>query len=151
VAVVSMSKQEFSRLDVLLRVQSGRLRVSNACALIGLKRRQVFRLLRGLKQDNSPPATSHPPTLRVVPPGPQPCADYDFGRTSTRTPAADSLLAASKAEEPHEYYRSDTRPDGPWKRISGSAPPMSTGIDRRSAVRARGLSPYHFGNSSNFA
>jgi hypothetical protein len=41
VAVVSMSKQEFSRLDVLLRVQSGRLRISDACALIGLQRRQV--------------------------------------------------------------------------------------------------------------
>jgi hypothetical protein len=42
VAVLSMSKQEFSRLDVLLRVQSGGLRVSDACALIGLQRRQVF-------------------------------------------------------------------------------------------------------------
>ena len=52
-AVVSMSKQEFSRLEVLLRVQSGRLRVSDACALIGLRRRQVFRLLRGLKQDGA--------------------------------------------------------------------------------------------------
>src|SRR6202162_569681 len=48
-----MSKQEFGRLDVLLRVQSGRLRVSDACALIGLERRQVFRLLRGLKQDGA--------------------------------------------------------------------------------------------------
>jgi hypothetical protein len=28
-AVLSMSKQEFNRLDVLLRVQSGRLRVSD--------------------------------------------------------------------------------------------------------------------------
>jgi len=53
VAVVSMSKQEFSRLDVLLRVQSGRLRVSDACVLIGLQQRQVFRLLRGLKQDGA--------------------------------------------------------------------------------------------------
>jgi hypothetical protein len=53
VAVVSMSKQEFSRLDVLLRVQSGRLRISDACVLIGLQRRQVFRLLRGLKQDGA--------------------------------------------------------------------------------------------------
>ncbi len=52
--VLSMSKQEFSRLDVLLRVQSGRLRVADACALIGLRRRQVFRLLRGLKQDGAP-------------------------------------------------------------------------------------------------
>ena len=51
--VVSMSKQEFSRLDVLLRVQSDRLRVSDACALIGLRRRQVFRLLRGLRHDGA--------------------------------------------------------------------------------------------------
>src|SRR6266436_6758720 len=48
-----MSKQEFSRLEVLLRVQSGRLRVSDACVLIGLRRRQVFRLLRGLKQEGA--------------------------------------------------------------------------------------------------
>jgi hypothetical protein len=50
-AVLSMSKQEFSRLDVLLRVQSGRLRIADACALIGLQRRQVFRLLRDLRHD----------------------------------------------------------------------------------------------------
>jgi hypothetical protein len=42
--VLSMSKQEFRRLDVLLRVQSGRLRVADACAVIGLHRRQVFLL-----------------------------------------------------------------------------------------------------------
>jgi hypothetical protein len=36
VAVLSMSKQEFSRLDALLQVQSGRLRVTDACVLIGL-------------------------------------------------------------------------------------------------------------------
>ena len=48
-----MSKQKFGRLDMLLRVQSGRLRVADACVLIGLQRRQVFRLLRGLKQDGA--------------------------------------------------------------------------------------------------
>jgi hypothetical protein len=53
VAVLSMSKQEFSRLDVLLRVQSGGLRVTDACVLIGLQRRQVFRLLRGLRHDGA--------------------------------------------------------------------------------------------------
>ena len=51
--MVSMSKQEFSRLEVLLQVQSGCLRVADACELIGLQRRQVFRLLRGLKQDGA--------------------------------------------------------------------------------------------------
>ena len=48
-AVVSMSKKEFDRLEVLLGVRSGRLRVADACELLGLKRRQVFRLLAGLK------------------------------------------------------------------------------------------------------
>ena len=48
-----MSTQEFNRLEVLLRVQSGHLRVADACELIGLHRRQVFRLLRGLKQDGA--------------------------------------------------------------------------------------------------
>jgi hypothetical protein len=41
VAVLSMSKQEFGWLEVLLRVQSGRLRIADACKLIGLHRRQV--------------------------------------------------------------------------------------------------------------
>jgi hypothetical protein len=53
VAVLSMSKQECSRLEVLLRVQSRRLRVADVCELIGLHRRQVFRLLRDLKQDGA--------------------------------------------------------------------------------------------------
>jgi Helix-turn-helix domain len=43
----------FGRLEVLLRVQSGRLRIEDACAVIGLCRRQVFRLVRGLKQDGA--------------------------------------------------------------------------------------------------
>ncbi len=45
---------DLSRLDVLLRVQSGRLRVADACTLVGLPRPQVFRLLRGLKQEGAP-------------------------------------------------------------------------------------------------
>ena len=48
-----MSKREFTRLEVLLQVQSGRLRITDACELIGLRRRQIFRLLRGLKQDGA--------------------------------------------------------------------------------------------------
>jgi hypothetical protein len=48
-SVVSMSKREFSRLQVLLDVQSGRLRIEDAAQLIGLGRRQVFRLLEGLR------------------------------------------------------------------------------------------------------
>src|SRR6201981_2398982 len=44
-----MSKKEFGRIEVLLGVQSGRLRVADACELLNLKRRQLFGLLAGLK------------------------------------------------------------------------------------------------------
>jgi hypothetical protein len=61
--MLSMSKQEFSRLNVLLPVQSGSS--AYACVLIGLQRRQVFRLLRGLKQDG--PASLLSKTSRQTP------------------------------------------------------------------------------------
>jgi hypothetical protein len=54
-AVVSMSKQEFGRLEVLLRVQSGRLRVSDACALIGLRRRLLAPAPHRLIADDDAP------------------------------------------------------------------------------------------------
>ena len=52
-AVMSMSTQEFSRLEVLLGVQSGRLRIADASHLIGICRRQVLRLLRGLRYNGA--------------------------------------------------------------------------------------------------
>jgi len=58
VVMVSMSKLEFDRLEVLLGVQSGRLRVEDACTLMGLSRRQVFRLLQGLRDDGAPSLVS---------------------------------------------------------------------------------------------
>ena len=56
--MVSMSKLEFERLDVLTGVQSGRLRVEDACTLMGLSRRHVFRLLRCLRSDGAPSLVS---------------------------------------------------------------------------------------------
>jgi hypothetical protein len=47
--VVSMSEKEFSRLTVLLDVETRRLRVEDAMPLLGLQRRQVFRLLKQLR------------------------------------------------------------------------------------------------------
>jgi hypothetical protein len=41
--VVSMSEKEFSRLDVLMDVQAGRLVIDEAAQLLKLKRRQIFR------------------------------------------------------------------------------------------------------------
>ena len=84
-AVLSMSKQEFSRLDVLLRVQSGSLRVGDACVLIGLQRRQVVRLLRGLKQDGSASLLSKLPISEC-----RTALLYPWGSSRSRLPPGQS-------------------------------------------------------------
>src|SRR5271169_6345105 len=72
--VVSMSKKEFDRLEVLLGVQSGRLRIADACELLRLRRRQVFRLLAGLKHGGAALAfarerqASYPPNRKRADP-----------------------------------------------------------------------------------
>lgn len=52
-SVVSMSDREVGRLEVLSAVRSGQIRVSDACEVLSLKRRQVFRLLARLKHDGA--------------------------------------------------------------------------------------------------
>ena len=47
--VVSMSAKEFSRLDVLMELEARRISVRDAGALLRLKRRQVFRLLKDFR------------------------------------------------------------------------------------------------------
>ena len=51
--VLAMSHGELSRFDTLMRVQRSELRVEDAAALLGLKRRQVFRLLDRLRSDGA--------------------------------------------------------------------------------------------------
>lgn len=46
--VIGMSHGELSRGDTLLRVERGELRVEDASTLLGLCRRQIFRLLSRL-------------------------------------------------------------------------------------------------------
>nr|WP_230532368.1 helix-turn-helix domain-containing protein [Microvirga roseola] len=48
-AVVSMSDKEFSRLNVLMDLDARRMTVRDACVLLQLKRRQVFRLLKAYR------------------------------------------------------------------------------------------------------
>jgi hypothetical protein len=43
--VITMSRTELSRLHVLIDLADGRTRVDDAAALMGLQRRQVYRLL----------------------------------------------------------------------------------------------------------
>src|SRR4051812_49027405 len=48
--VVSMSDKEFSRLDVLLDLEGGRITIRDAGERMGLRRRQVFRLVKAFRQ-----------------------------------------------------------------------------------------------------
>lgn len=43
--VITMSRTELSRLRVMIDLADGRTRVEDAAALMGLQRRQVYRLL----------------------------------------------------------------------------------------------------------
>ena len=51
--VLAMSHGELSRYDTLMRVERGELRVDDAAALLGLKRRQVFRLLCRMRTEGA--------------------------------------------------------------------------------------------------
>ena len=81
-AVVSVSKPESSRLDVLLRVQSGRLRVSDACALIGLRRRLLAPAPHGLIADDDAPMGA---VIHAAAPRPHPVAQLDARRLRPNT------------------------------------------------------------------
>ncbi len=118
--MVSMSKLEFDRLEVLLGVQAGRLRVEDACTLIGLSRRQVFRLLQGLRDDGAPSLMSR----RRGRPGNhrQPDAVRQLAVTLVRERYCDfgPTLAAEKLAELHgckvsrETLRQWMMADGIW-------------------------------------
>lgn len=51
--VLAMRHGELSLFDTLMRVERGKLQVEDAAALLGLKRRQVFRLLDRLRTDGA--------------------------------------------------------------------------------------------------
>lgn len=51
--VLAMSRGELSRFETLKRVERGELRVEDAATLLGLKRRQIFRLLERLRTDGA--------------------------------------------------------------------------------------------------
>lgn len=49
--VITMSRKELSRLQVLIDVADGRVRLEDAAALIGVGRRQLHRLLKAFRSD----------------------------------------------------------------------------------------------------
>ncbi len=51
---VIMSERELNRIEVLAQVDDGRLTVENAANMLGLTRRQVFRLLKRYRTQGAP-------------------------------------------------------------------------------------------------
>src|SRR5260370_6776032 len=49
--VITMSRNELTRLRVLIDVADGRLSVADATGLIGVGRRQIYRLLQAFRAD----------------------------------------------------------------------------------------------------
>ncbi len=96
-----MSKKEFDRLEVLTGVQAGRIRVADACKLLGLQRRQIFRLLAGLKRDGAVSLISRgrgkPSNNRL----PEPFRDLALSLVRERYADFGPTLAAEKLAELH--------------------------------------------------
>jgi transposase len=66
---VVMSERELNRVEVLAQVDDGRLSVDNAANMLGLTRRQIFRLLKRYRQDDASAirhkARGKPPNNRI--------------------------------------------------------------------------------------
>lgn len=119
--VVSMSEREFSRLSVLTDVEAGRLRIDDAAQLLGLRRRQMFRLLKRLRTEGAASLASRrrgkpsnnklPTAVRDLAMGLVKSFYADFGPT----------LAAEKLAEKHgclvsrETLRKWMIEDGLWR------------------------------------
>ena len=118
--VVSMSAKEFSRLDVLMDLEARRVTVRDACGLLRLKRRQVFRLLKDFRARGAASLISK----RRGKPGnnrlPQPVRDLvmtlikeryaDFGPTLV----AEKLLERHDCRVSRETLRKWMIEDGLW-------------------------------------
>ena len=119
-AVVLMSKREFDRLEGLTGAQAGRLRVADACTVLGLSRRQAFRLLRGMREGGAASLASkrrgRPRNRRL------PTATRDLALALVRAHYADfgPTLAAETLAERHgcrvsrETLRGWMIADGLW-------------------------------------
>jgi hypothetical protein len=70
--VVAMSHDELSRYDTLPRFERGELRIENTAMLLGVSRRQVYRLLGRLRSD-----------------GPEALVSWKRGRPSNRSFSAE--------------------------------------------------------------
>ncbi|WP_407122640.1 ISNCY family transposase [Bradyrhizobium sp. STM 3561] len=97
-----MSDKEFSRLNILMEVQAGRLRVSEAATVLQLQRRQVFRLLRSLREHGAASLASKrrgkPSNNRL----PAPVRELTMSLVKARYADFGPTLAVEKLREVHD-------------------------------------------------
>ena len=100
---VMMSERELNRVEVLAQVDDGRLTVANAANMLGLTRRQVFRLLKRYRQDGASAirhkARGKPPNNRIH----RAKRDYALNLVKEHYPDFGPTLAAEKLAEHHGF------------------------------------------------
>jgi hypothetical protein len=138
--VVSMSDKEFSRLDVLLDLQAGRITIRDAGELMGLCRRQVFRLVKAFRERGATSLVSgrrgRPSNNRL------PAAVRDLAMAIVTERYADfgPTLAAEKLAEGHgcrvsrETLRQWMMADGLWLDRRRRLPSVHQPRNRRERV-----------------
>jgi transposase len=117
---VLMSERDLNRLEVLAQIDDGRLSVGNGANMLGLTRRQIFRLLKRYREDGAAAirhkARGKHPNNRIHD------AKRDFALALVRELYADfgPTLAAEKLQEHHgltvsrETLRKWMTEDGLW-------------------------------------
>jgi len=140
--VVLMSDKEFSRLDVLLDLEAGRLTIQDAGERMGLRRRQVFRLVKAFRQRGAASLVSRqrgrPSNNRL------PAAVRDLAMAIIKERYADfgPTLAAEKLAEVHgcrvsrETLRQWMIEDGLWLGRRRRLPSVHQPRNRRERIGA---------------
>ena len=138
--VVSMSDKEFSRLDVLLDLEAGRITIQDAGERMGLRRRQVFRLVKAFRERGATSLVSgrrgRPSNNRL------PAAVRDLAMAIVTERYADfgPTLAAEKLAEGHgcrvsrETLRQWMMADGLWLDRRRRLPSVHQPRNRRERV-----------------
>ena len=139
-SVVLMSKRELTRIDILARLESGRLTPGAAVALLRVSERQVYRLRRRFR-DGGPAGMADrrrgkPSNNRL----PDVLRDHAVALVREHYADCGPTLAAEKLEDRHdlrvsrETLRSWMIQAGVWPGFGGREPSASAFTSRATAV-----------------
>src|SRR3954454_16869743 len=139
-AVVSMSETELARVGVLGEVSAGRLSADHAAALMGVSRRQAFRLLRRFREGGASALASRrrgqpsnrrlPGSVRTMVMAMVQERYADFGPTL----AAEKLAALHGLTVSRETLRPGMMPEGLWADRKARAKPIHQPRGRRECL-----------------